>query len=105
MLKKLGYEVVGAGDGEEALLLFEKEPDAYDLVVLDVIMPKLKGPEALMRMREIRPHLKAILVTGYAGPSPPDVAKVPLLQKPFTAAQLGKEIHLLAASQLPHDAV
>ena len=66
MLRRLGYHVVGASDGEAALRAFEKEPDAFDLVVLDVMMPKLKGPEALARMREIRPALKALFVSGYA---------------------------------------
>ncbi len=49
MLRRLGCHVVGASDGEEALRTFERTPDAFDLVVLDVMMPKLKGPEALAR--------------------------------------------------------
>lgn len=65
MLRQLGYHVVGACDGEDALRAFEKEPYAFDLVVLDVVMPKLKGPEALPRMRAIRPALHAVLVSGY----------------------------------------
>ncbi len=95
MLKKLGYEVVGAVDGEDALRTFEKDPDSYGLVVLDVVMPKLKGPEALARMRAIRPNLEAIFVSGYAGQLPPDMAKLPLLHKPFTAAQLETELRRL----------
>jgi len=95
MLRKLGYEVVGAVDGEDAVRTFEKDPDAFGLVVLDVVMPKLKGHEALARMRELRPDLRAILVSGYAGQLPPDMAKLPLLHKPFTAAQLQREIQTL----------
>jgi len=97
MLRHLGYEVVGAGDGEEALHTFEKDPDAFCAVVLDVMMPKLKGPEALARMRAIRPAMKSLLVSGYAG-APSELtalagAHVPrVLQKPFTIAQLAEEL-------------
>ena len=94
MLRQLGYEVVGAADGEEALRTFEKEPDAFELVVLDVMMPRLEGPEALLQMRAIRPRLNAVFVSGYAGvPSEPDAEPmVRTLQKPFTALQLEEEI-------------
>jgi CheY-like chemotaxis protein len=96
MLRQLGYDVVGASDGEEALRAFEKEPYAYDVVVLDVMMPKVRGPEALLRMRAIRPDLPAVFVSGYvAVPSElsgPGEAKHRVLQKPFTAQQLVDEL-------------
>ncbi len=103
MLRELGYEVVGASDGEEALRAFEHEPNAFDLVVLDVMMPKLRGPEALLRMRAIRPDLKAVFVSGYAGPpsepsGPDGEATLRVLQKPFTAQQLADELRRVAGS-------
>ncbi len=94
MLRGLGYQVVGAGDGEEALRAFEKEPQAYDFVVLDVLMPKLKGPEALERMQAIRPDVKALFVSGYSGP-PSEMPTLRVLQKPFTTAQLQEELRRL----------
>ena len=95
MLRRLGYDVVGASDGEEALQAFAKEPDAFDLVVLDVMMPKVKGPAALARMRAIRPALKALLVSGYAGE--PTLRTLP---KPFTALQLAEELRRILGE--PH---
>jgi PAS domain S-box-containing protein len=95
MLRGLGYVVVGAADGEEALRTFEKEPDSFDIVVLDVLMPKLKGPEALQRMQAIRPDLKALFVSGYAG-APSEMPTLRVLQKPFTTAQLEEELRRLA---------
>jgi PAS domain S-box-containing protein len=97
MLRQLGYQVVTAGDGEEALRAFEKEPEAFALVVLDVMMPKLKGPDVLARMRAIRPELKALFVSGYAGgPAGWSAAGAApglrILQKPFTAVQLADEL-------------
>jgi two-component system cell cycle sensor histidine kinase/response regulator CckA len=92
-----GYLVVLAEDGETALRRFTESPDAIDCVVLDVVMPNLGGPEALIRMRAIRPDLPAILISGYA----PDVTQVtellrsqgvPFLPKPFTTTALAKAI-------------
>ncbi|CAN5878644.1 hypothetical protein BH11MYX4_BH11MYX4_35780 [soil metagenome] len=104
MLRQLGYQVVGASDGEEALRAFEKAPDAFDLVVLDVVMPKLKGPEALARMRVIRPDLKALLVSAYAGAPSGLLAAggdptLRTLPKPFTAPELAEELRRVMASR------
>jgi two-component system, cell cycle sensor histidine kinase and response regulator CckA len=97
MLRRLGYHVVGASDGEEALRTFERDLDAFDLVVMDVVMPKLGGPEAFARMRLLRPRLKALFVSGYAGEAPGLSAMLQepgllLLQKPFTAQKLAEEV-------------
>ena len=61
-----------------------------------VLMPRLKGPEALLRMREIRPDVKALFVSGYAG-APADMANLRVLQKPFTTVQLEEELRRLVA--------
>lgn len=103
MLRQLGYEVVGAGDGEEALHAFEKDPDSFGFVVLDVMMPKLKGPAALSRMRAIRPAMKSLLVSGYVGAASGLLAiageQMPrVLQKPFTAAQLAEELRRISGT-------
>jgi two-component system, cell cycle sensor histidine kinase and response regulator CckA len=108
MLSEMGYEVVSTCDGEEALRTFEKEPDAFDLVVLDVVMPKLKGPAALERMRAIRPDLEALFVSGYAGKplahaGPGQTTRLRVLQKPFTSAQLADELRRLAENATSDD--
>ncbi|MBX3222905.1 MAG: PAS domain S-box protein [Labilithrix sp.] len=100
MLRRLGYDVVSARDGEEALRVFEKTPEAFDFVLLDVLMPKLKGPDAFARMRAIRPELEALFVSGYVGAHPSDTSDgaepLRILHKPFTAAQLGAALQRLA---------
>ena len=96
-LRRLGYQVVSACDGEEAVQAFEREPDAFDLVVMDVVMPKLGGREAFDRMRTRRPRLKVLFVTGYA-PETTGMAAIigqpglRLLQKPFTSVELGEQV-------------
>ena len=96
-LKELGYEVLMAADGEEATQLFEANRGRIALVILDVMMPKVGGPEALARMRAIAPNLRAILTTGHA----PDTAylselaeagALTILPKPFVLDELGRKV-------------
>ena len=96
-LSRLGYSVVTTADGEEALTEFEREPEGFDLVVLDMVMPRLGGREAFDRMRARRPDLKVLFVTGYAPESTgmaellggPDLG---LLMKPFTSMELAERV-------------
>jgi two-component system, cell cycle sensor histidine kinase and response regulator CckA len=101
-LEAAGYEVVVASDGEEAVAVFEADP-MFDLVVLDVVMPRLDGIAALRRMRELRPTQPALFVTGHALDASGELAELvrtdlDLLRKPFTqvelAARVRKALHL-----------
>jgi CheY-like chemotaxis protein len=65
LLRSLGYTVMEARDGDEALRLFEKYHRDIDLVLLDLVMPVLDGKEALRRMRAIDAHPRFLLYTGY----------------------------------------
>ena len=91
-LASAGYRVLSAADGEKALKLAEQLAEPIDLVVTDVVMPKLGGPELVRRLRVVRANIKVLFLTGYPadafGPSgaPPDGDAV--LNKPFTQAAL-----------------
>ena len=65
LLKGLGYRVTGRTDPLEALALFRRDPDAFDLVITDMTMPKLMGNELIREMHKIRNHIPVILNTGY----------------------------------------
>ena len=65
MLKKLGYQVFIARDGNEAIEIFQKHPD-IDLVVLDMIMPKMGGGETYDRIKQIKPDAKVLLSSGFS---------------------------------------
>jgi CheY-like chemotaxis protein len=60
-----GYEVLEARDGQEVLELFAQQPDAIDLVVSDLRMPRLNGIEMLQILKSMRPEVKVILMTGF----------------------------------------
>jgi polar amino acid transport system substrate-binding protein len=65
VLRKFGYTLIEAKDGEEAVEKFRQHRDAVDLVVLDVIMPKKNGKDAYEEIKKIRPGVKALFTSGY----------------------------------------
>ncbi len=66
ILAGLGFSVVTAVDGQEALEKFEADQDGFDLVLMDFTMPRLNGHEAFERMRALRPDVPVILCSGYS---------------------------------------
>ena len=65
ILESLGYTVATARDGEEAVRYYEEHHREIDLVISDIIMPRLDGVDAAACMRKIRPELPVIFVSGY----------------------------------------
>jgi CheY-like chemotaxis protein len=66
MLESLGCQVVLAQDGDEAVRIFRREPQRYDLVMLDVRMPRLDGVEAYLQMRACRVDICSLVTSGYS---------------------------------------
>ncbi len=67
LLTQLGYHVTGKTDSLEALKVFSATPEAFDLLIVDLIMPQLTGISLIMRIRDIRPDIPIILCTGFSG--------------------------------------
>lgn len=65
LLKDLGYEVISSSDPYEAISIFDLNKDSIDLVISDMIMPKLNGKELFYRLKEIKKNLRFILLSGY----------------------------------------
>jgi PAS domain S-box-containing protein len=65
-LTRLGYRAIGLNDPEEALAVFAADPAAWDLVISDQIMPRMKGLTLFERLRALRPALPFILCTGFS---------------------------------------
>ena len=66
MLTKLGYEVLIARNGAEAIELYKTCQEKIDLVLLDMVMPIVGGGEAFDRLREVNPAVRVILCSGYS---------------------------------------
>src|SRR5215213_10127861 len=64
LLASAGYQVLEASDGQEGVELFAQQPDAIDLVLSDLMMPRLDGLEMLERLLCLRPQVKLVLITG-----------------------------------------
>ena len=95
-LERLGYRVILASDGEEAVRMFEAHGNEIALVLIDVVMPKLSGQEAYARMSAGRPGLPVLFTTGYSSePASLDALVrhgVAILQKPYHTAHLGQKV-------------
>ena len=90
MLAVLGYEPVGFRNSSAALAAFHADPQRFDLVLTDEVMPEMTGTELATELHRIRPELPIVLMTGYVGPVPSralaaagirDVLKKPLLSR------------------------
>jgi two-component system cell cycle sensor histidine kinase/response regulator CckA len=66
MLDVKGYRTVAARDGEEALAIFEADPSGIDLLLSDLVMPRMSGRELFNHLTARRPDLPALYMSGYA---------------------------------------
>jgi PAS domain S-box-containing protein len=99
MLRKQGYSVVSAPGGEEALEIGRNLQTKFDLLISDVIMPGMNGPDLAGKLRALRPGLRVLYVSGYTdsaisrddelGPG------TTFLHKPFTTEQLAEKVREL----------
>lgn len=101
-LERRGYRVLQAASGEEALRVAGGFDGTIHLLVSDVVMPGLKGPELAARLRAMRPGIKVLLISGYAAEvvTPADLAEATLLSKPFAPAALVKAVRALLDTPL-----
>ena len=96
LLERLGYIVDLAESGAEALDLVSASPSRYDLVILDLRMPVMRGPEVFRHLRVIRPGLRILVATGYERDDEAqrllDEGAVGFLQKPFEQTRLAQAL-------------
>jgi PAS domain S-box-containing protein len=96
VLGMFGYTVITAEDGDDAVLKFQENKDTIDLVVLDIIMPKMNGKEVSDKVKEIRPGMNMVFISGY----PADFItsrgmldeKIELIEKPFNPRNLLRKV-------------
>ncbi len=89
VLSRLGYRVLVASDGVEALALSRRFEEPIHLLLTDVIMPGMDGRELAERMMVARPDTRVLFMSGYAEPPIPDDV---LLEKPVTPAALARKV-------------
>jgi CheY-like chemotaxis protein len=96
LLKALGYTVLEAKGGREAVEIYRENKDRIDMVLLDMVMPGMGGGEAYDKMKDINPDIKALLSSGYSidGQATEILERGcnGFIQKPFDMKQLSRSI-------------
>ncbi|HEX8643997.1 MAG TPA: ATP-binding protein [Allosphingosinicella sp.] len=92
-LDELGYVPIACSGGRDALDILARNP-MIDLVVTDVMMPEMTGPELIREMARLYPHIGVLFVTGYVGEAgeAQDLSGYDILRKPFTVAALAEAV-------------
>ena len=95
MLSLCGYSVVSAQSGEEAVSIAHEYAAPIDLVLTDVRMPGMSGPELVDELQKLRPGIRVMYMSAYSRDVlPPGVqdSEIPFLTKPFTMRTLALSI-------------
>jgi PAS domain S-box-containing protein len=96
VLTRQGYRVLTAASGDEAVTLVSDFDGTIDVVVSDVVMPGMGGPELVRKLREMRPGIATVFMSGYTGDTLEslglDGSGAVFLQKPFTPAALAQKV-------------
>jgi CheY-like chemotaxis protein len=104
-LRDLGYQVLLAGDGETALELAQRHEGDIHLILTDVVMPQMSGPDLARRIESIRAGIKVLFMSGYTS----DVLGykgamdrgIQIIEKPFTNQALARKLREVLASADP----
>ncbi len=110
LLRRLGYLVVVAGDGVRALEVTSQWKGTFDLLLSDVVMPRMNGVELARRLTAEHPELRVLLISGHA--EKPETlmdqqlsgAPVEFLQKPFSSVTLASRVRRLLDAREPDEA-
>lgn len=97
-LDKQGYRVIAAEDGEAALAVVEAHDGAVDVLLTDVVMPRMRGPDLARRRRERAPDLPVLFMSGFAADATLEggvLAGSDFIAKPFTSEELTRRLRAL----------
>ncbi len=103
MLDSLGYQVTHVDSGQKAINLFKKKK-RFDVVILDLNMPKMSGKETFIRLKKIDPDVRVVISTGYGnrviGDSFGKAESVTFLQKPYQIEELSRIMRLILSRDM-----
>ena len=106
-LEDLGYTVLTAEDGEIGIDIYKEKKEAIDLVILDLVLPKISGMITYQRLKEIDPQILVLLASGYSQKGQAqellDQGVQGFMQKPFRLKELAREIRVLLSKGKEYD--
>jgi two-component system, cell cycle sensor histidine kinase and response regulator CckA len=104
ILERQGYRVIVAQNAADALLICERQGRPIDLLVTDVVMPQMSGPELAKRLGPLRPGMKVLFMSGYTDDSVlrhgATEGGVAFLQKPITPSLLARKVREVLNSEV-----
>ena len=95
ILANAGYRVTACADGPEAVALYKDKAAEFDLVLLDMMMPNMHGKDVFAAMKQIDPHVRVLLMSGYSDSDVQEVLDQGIkgfIPKPFRSKQLLQKI-------------
>jgi CheY-like chemotaxis protein len=96
MLQELGYTVILAANGREAIEIYRANPGQIDLVLLDMVMPEMDGYAAFFELKKIDPKVRVLLSSGYVSEeearSVLDAGAAGFLRKPYRMVDLARRV-------------
>ncbi|MGD9161003.1 MAG: response regulator [Desulfobacteraceae bacterium] len=102
LLERLGYQVIVAESGMEAIKLYERKNSKIDIVILDMIMPVMGGEETYKHLKKINPEIKVLFSSGYnIDEGSPEILKLEsngFIQKPYKFEKLSRKIRSIIDS-------
>ena len=101
IIEKLGYNVYKAGDGAEAIKIYEENSNKIDLILLDMIMPNMDSMDVYKHLKEINPNVRVLLASGYSiNGKASEMLKQGcngFIQKPYNIKELSQKIESILA--------
>ncbi len=99
MLKRMGFSVVAARNGQEAIRIFQESEKDFDLIIIDMLMPVLDGKETFQILKSLDPTVRVLLATGYSmdrsAQELMEAGVLGYLHKPFNIQELSEKIQSL----------
>jgi PAS domain S-box-containing protein len=104
-LTTIGYQVLCAANGKEAVTLYQRHRDSIALVILDLVMPEMSGRDVFATLRSLDPGVKVLLTSGYTHEGQQGIAELMgqgaggFLEKPFSLAALSQQVHQVISAR------
>jgi CheY-like chemotaxis protein len=97
-LESIGYTVLEAASGPEAIRIEQQHHGPIDLLLTDIIMPEIRGDDLIFLIRKDRPQIRTLFMSGYSDARQAE-RDIPMIEKPFEFPELGSQVRAVLDRQ------